>query len=187
MRVSRDPRDRVIAEAFRPLAELPCWGVKRGYGTFLTFEFGSPKLVVREPIVASAGASERVRRLLARRNVYVSGQWHLWIYCCEWEVYEHGRKVGDSSSPGKVDRAARLLNGQKLTAARLSSRGVRTTLEFDLGARLETAPYDRTSEQWNLYEPSGDVLTLRAGGYYRHQPGTTPEHLTRWQKLRRRS
>ncbi|MCU1244544.1 MAG: hypothetical protein JWN02_454, partial [Acidobacteria bacterium] len=76
----------VIEKAFVPLVSLPCWGVKRGYSTFLTFEFGNPSLVIREPIVASPGASASLRRMLARRNVHARGEWHLWIYCCNWSV-----------------------------------------------------------------------------------------------------
>jgi hypothetical protein len=148
----------VIDKAFAPLAPLPCWGVKRGHGTFLTFEFGEPTLMIRE------GA--RVRRALARRLAYPRGQWHLWLYCCAWRVTDGEREVGDWSSSARIDRSARFLNGQKITSVYLKPRGARTTFVFDLGGRLETRPYDRTSEQWFLYEPSGKVLEWRADRRY---------------------
>lgn len=160
----------VIAKAFSPLAPLPCWGVNRGHGSFLNFEFGEPSLVVREPIVTRPGVGARVRRTLARRGVHVRGQWHLWIYCCAWRVTEGEREVGDWSSNVRIDRSARFLNGQKLTSVALNARGSRTTFTFDLGGRMETQPYDRRSEQWYLYEPGGKVLSWRADRHYSHQP-----------------
>jgi hypothetical protein len=103
-----------IERVVRRLYGKPCWGVKPGFGSFLTLEFGKPNLEVREPLVASKAASERVRQALARRRVQVHGEWHLWIYCCHWEVLSGNKRVGDSSSKTKIRRAAEFLNGQKL-------------------------------------------------------------------------
>ena len=150
-----------IGRSFAALANRPCWGVRRGQGSFLTFEFGKPRLLIREPIMSSA-ASGRVRRLLARRNVYVAGEWHLWIYCCEWTVASGSRVIGDSTTNRRAERAARFLDGQKLVEVVMPARGARTTFRFDLGGVLETRPYDRRSEQWLLYEPNGYVLIFRA-------------------------
>src|SRR5258708_32894476 len=116
----------VIDKAFAPLASLPCWGVKRGFGTFLTLEFGEPTLMIREPILASPGVGARVRRALARRLAYPRGQWHLWLYCCAWRVTDGEREVGDWSSSARIDRSARFLNGQKITSVNLKPRGART-------------------------------------------------------------
>ena len=38
------------------------WNVRCGHGSFLTMEFGQPHIAVREPVVASPGRSDRVRR-----------------------------------------------------------------------------------------------------------------------------
>jgi hypothetical protein len=152
---------REIERAFAGVRDKPCWGVKRGQGSFLTLEFGEPRLVVREPIRAQSH-SLKVRRRLARRHVYVAGEWHLWIYCCDWVVRSGTRVIGDSSSVRRIERAARFVDGQKLLRVELAPRGARTRFVFDLGAVLETRPYDRTSEQWFLYQPSGRVLVLRA-------------------------
>lgn len=163
----------------RELLGLPCWGVKRGQGSFLTFEFGTPRLIIREPI-QSASKSLRVRRGLARRHVYVAGAWHLWIYCCNWQVRSGSRIRGDSSSNARVQRAARLLDGQRLIDVSLSPKGARTSFTFDLGAVLETQPYDRKSEQWMLYMPSGQVLTFRADRRYSLARSSAPENKRSW-------
>ena len=165
--------------AFRRLYGLPCWDVERGHGSFLTFEFGRPHLRIREPYESTA-QSNRVRKSAARRHVYVRGDWHLWIYCCNWAVFDGSRLIGDSASKRRIDRAARYLNGQKLVSARVIPRGMRSLFEFDLGGRLETKPYDRSSEQWLLYEPNGNVLTVRADKRYCYGPGDRhPDH-HRW-------
>lgn len=163
----------------RDVLGLPCWGVKRGHGSFLTLEFGAPRLVVREPF-QSTSASPKVRRSLARRNVYVAGDWHLWIYCCEWQVESGGRVIGDSSSTRRIQNAVRSLDGQRLIDVTLSPKGARTRFVFDLGATLSTKPYDRKSEQWMLYMPSGQVLTFRADRRYSLGRGDQPESQHSW-------
>lgn len=158
----------IFERVFRNIYGKPCWGVKQGYGSFLTFEFGKPHLVVREPIAGGKEASAKVRKSLARRLAYPRGQWHLWLYCCDWVVLARGRRVGDSSSDVRIRRAAEFLNGQKLVRFSISPRKFQCVFEFDLGGAVITRPYDKESEQWLLYEPSGKVLVLHADGYYKH-------------------
>ena len=174
-----------IERSFAKLHGKPCWGVNRGYGSFLTLEFGSPRLVVREPRSPAPSMSPRVQKLFARRSVRVRGRWHLWIYCCEWLVRANGIVVGDSTTPRRIDRAARELNGQKLLEVIVNARGARSRFVFDLGAELETKPFDRTSEQWLLYEPDGNVLAWRADRKYRHGPGNRRPSEERWRSLAR--
>ena len=174
-----------IERSFAALRGSPCWGVTRGFGSFLTLEFGSPRLVVREPPSPPGEVSPRVRKLLARRLVRARGRWHLWIYCCEWRVSSGGIVVGDSSSSRRIDRAARELNGQKLLDVIIDRRGARTRFVFDLGAELETKPFDRTSEQWLLYEPGGEVLAWRADRTYQHGPGNRVPRQLQWTSLSR--
>src|ERR1017187_8707670 len=98
------PIASVFEKAFRSIYGKSCWDVKPGYGSFLTFEFGQPHLVVREPIAASTSAPAKVREALARSQVYPRGEWHLWIYCCDWEVFSKGKPIGDSSTGIKTRR-----------------------------------------------------------------------------------
>ena len=153
-------------QSFKQLLGKPCWGVKRGWGSFLTIEFGQPHLELLEPRETTS-TSKKVQAAAARRLAYVRGDWHLWVYCCQWGVFnDSGELIGDTSSRRSIDRAAAFLNGQALVAGALIPRGMRTVLEFDLGARLEMKPYNRTAEQWMLYEPNGKVLTVRADKRY---------------------
>jgi hypothetical protein len=60
---------------------------------------------------------------------------------------------------------------------------MRTVFEFDLGGTLETKPYDRTSEQWLLYEPNGNVLAVRADRQYSYGLGNRHPDKIRWFKI----
>lgn len=174
---------RVFENVFKRIYGKACWGVKQGYGSFLTLEFGEPHLVIREPIVASKSASLKVRRSLASRQAYPQGQWHLWIYCCTWKVLSHGKRVGDDSTKARIRGVAKLLDGQKLTRFSISRRRLECAFEFDLGGTLITRPYDKRGEQWLLYEPSGKVLVLRADGRYKYTRSDVPESKGGWKTV----
>lgn len=171
---------RRIRSALRRLYGLPCWEVKKGYGSFITLEFGRPHLHVREPY-KSTSESKRVREIATMRHVYVHGDWHLWIYCCNWRILDGSRLIGSSRSANRsIDKAARFLNGQKLVKARVVPRSMRSYFHFDLGGRLETTPFDRTRVQWLLYEPSGNVLSIRADKKYSYGPGDREPSKEKW-------
>ena len=84
-----------IERVVRRLYGKPCWGVSPGFGSFLTLEFGEPHLEVREPVAMKKGTSAGVRKNLIRRAVYIHGDWHLWIYCCDWQVFSGTKHIGD--------------------------------------------------------------------------------------------
>ena len=164
-----------IDDVFKPIIGKPCWQVQQGYGSFLTFEFGEPQLRIQEPRQASEQASEKLRKRWARRSIYVCGGWHLWVYICDWRIFLKNEELANSSSTRKTIKTALLeIDGQALTSVTIKKSFV-SIFEFDLGGRLETTPnyddYEKDSELWLLYEPSGYVFTLRADGKYDHTPG----------------
>ena len=95
-------------------------------------------------------------------------------------MFKGARRIGDSGSKRRIDRAADFLNGQKLVKAWVIPRGMRSIFEFDLGGRLETKPFDRTREQWLLYEPNGNVLAVRADRKYSYGPGNRHPAKEKW-------
>lgn len=177
----------VFERAFRPLYRLPCWNVQPGYGTFLILEFGEPHLSIREPRDASSDVSARLRKLFARRHVFVHGDWHLWIHSCEWTVHQDRTLVGDSTSNRRIKSAADVLDGQQLASFNFTLRGCRSSFVFDLGATLETWPYDRKGEQWLLYQPSGKVLRLRADKKYCHSSKDAAPNTERWRPIAKKA
>jgi hypothetical protein len=163
--------DPIFARVFTEIYGKPAWRVSPGWGSFLTFEFGQPHLEIREPVVARKEASQRVKQALARRHVYIHGDWHLWILCCDWKVFSNRKLIGQSTSASSIQKAADILDGQALVSFLLRSKPVRSIFEFDLGGRLETYPYDRKSEQWRFHDyRNHKVLTLRADRVYSYGP-----------------
>jgi hypothetical protein len=170
-------------KVFEDILGKPCWNVKPGYGSFLTLEFGKPHLVVHEPIAARKERSAKVRENLACRQVYARGEWHLCIYCCDWEVHCKGKRVGDSSTKLRIRRAADFLDGQKLIRFSILPRKVQSIFVFDLGGTLKTFPYDKDSEQWLIFEPSHKVLILRADGRYKYVRSDLPDDEKAWKLI----
>lgn len=156
---------------------LPAWGVKQGHGSFLTFEFGEPKLEDEERHSADKGL---------RRSAYVHGQWHLWIYCCHWRAIQDGAQLASSDDADTlIGRATATLNGQKLIDVRVAPDEGRSNFTFDLGGSLETWPYgdDSTDEQWTIHTDI-EAFAYRADGLYSCGPSNTPPDLERWLPLR---
>lgn len=170
---------RRILMALRRLYGVPCWGIEPSFFPALMIEFGRPHLWIHGPYKTES-RSRSIRERAAKRNVSVRGDWSLWIYCCNWTVFDGSRLVGDSTTKKRIERAVRYLGGQKLVNAQLVVRGMRTLFEFDLGGRLETRPWDRSSEQWLLYEPNGNVLTVRADKRYSYGSGNQQPDRKKW-------
>jgi hypothetical protein len=159
--------DPIFERVFKRIYDKPCWRVAPGFGTFLTFEFGNPHIETVEPTTPKVKVSEKVRLAAAKRRVFINGDWHLWIYCCNWEVRRAGNLVGGSSSVSSIQSAAEILDGQKFVRFSMAPREYHCAFKFDLSTVLETIPYDRKSEQWSFYDRRIHmVLTLRADGYY---------------------
>jgi hypothetical protein len=159
-----------------PMLGLPAWGIQQGHGSFLTFEFGEPRLDVREGRSAYGGL---------RRDAFVHGQWHIRIYCCHWRALRNGVELAWSEdSAASIRRATATLNGQKLIGVRVAPEEGRSNFTFDLGGTLETWPYgdDPTEEQWTIYSGS-ESFKYRADGLYLRGPIDTPLDVESWLPL----
>lgn len=177
---------REIAQAFEPILGRPAWQVKKGHGSFLTLEFGEPSLVFWKP---------REHRRSRNLRVIIRGDWHLWIYCCNWDIVQNGKHLAHNESDDEtIEKATAQIDGQCLERLWTETEMVVTHFKFDLGAVLTTFPYDDDDpnfpydeddpyELWSLYEPSGDVLSVRSDSRYCHGPGTTPPNEMRWVSL----
>jgi hypothetical protein len=157
-----------IGSTFAPLFGLVAWGVQKGQGSMLSFEFGNPHLLIREPVANPATDNPKIRKLLQRRRVVLHGEWNLWIYCCHWRCTENGADQSTDDSPeAEIAATANFMDGQKLISVNIDRTTGKSFFQFDLGATLEIWPYeDDNEEQWMLFTPSGYVLTYRADGHY---------------------
>lgn len=177
--------DDPFAETFAPLIGVPCWGVERGQGSLLSFEFGEPRLAIREPFISTSPLAE-MRASAARRRVKPVGAWCLFVFCCRWRV-SGTVSADDDGTHDRIEAAAREIDGQRLIRFECEAAARRATFRFDLGAVLETWPYedDDKGEQWSLYRPDGHVLTYRADGTVSLDPGDTDPDRMRWEPAAR--
>jgi len=147
-----------IKKSFSQLYKKPCWNIQQGIGSFITFEFGQPILYIGK-IYKSRNKSKRL--------AYVHGEWHLWIYCCDWKYFRDNQLVAHSeSSRREIKKAISDLNGQALLDVSLIEKN--TVFQFDLGGKLETYPSnmydDKGVTQWYLYLPNKKVVSFNANG-----------------------
>ena len=171
-----EPSQSPLTAFVAPIVGLPAWGAKQGYGSFLSFEFGPPELVVKEQLSESRGRW---------RQAYVLGRWRVWIYCCEWRFSAHQEQIAWSEDTREdIERAAAVLNGQILRRVRIEPETGKSRFEFDLGGVLETWPVgdDPNEEQWFIYAPE-EVFGYRADGCYSKQPADTPRSEERWLEI----
>ena len=179
----------VVTAAFEPMLDKPSWLVRQGHGSFLTLEFGDPVLTVKPPRERPVFLGEAVPPRLLWREAYVRGTWHLWIYCCEWSLTVGGAEMAHSESDDTtMARALGVLNGQALVRVEVDAHDGSTEFAFDLGCSLTTQPappgsYSDPVRQWMLYQPSGQVLSVRADGTYNDSPGTNDPNDAVWSRI----
>jgi hypothetical protein len=93
------------------------------------------------------------------------------------------KRVGNDSTRSGAQRAADLLDGQKLTRFSLVPKELRCVFDFDLGATLQTVPYDRKGEQWLLFTLNKKALTLRADRRYQYIRSDQTEDKGQWKPI----
>ena len=91
--------------------------MKPGHGSFITLEFGEPRLEIREPREAKPDSTPKLRELFARRKVTIRGEWHLWVYSCHWSIFNTDKLIGCSDDVDSFDAATDYLDGQALISA----------------------------------------------------------------------
>ena len=142
------------------------WNVRRGHGSFLTMEFGTPHLHVREPLPTSAANSANFHDLLKCRRISITGDWHFWIMHSHWTLETHGHMVNsDDQDATKVVSALAYLDGQRL--ASMSYREDVHHLLFDLGGELKIGRLinaEPDEDRWQMFEINGSVLTCEYDG-----------------------
>ena len=84
----------IVGTAFPPLIGQQCWGgVKCGWGSWVTFEFGDPHVwsfrKVRDISCTIAAQSRKI----PSRQIGLRGDWHLWIHNCFWRLLWNGEEA----------------------------------------------------------------------------------------------
>jgi hypothetical protein len=135
-----------IDTLFRPLIGHKAWGASVGWGSFVTIEFGSRHLYHR----------------------HYHGDWHLWLYQCDWSLRSNGRRLADSESKkGLMQLAIDNLDGARLTDLSFDSQRIITAFVFENHLHLRCKPYPDAAadeEYWMLFTPDRQIASLRESG-----------------------
>ncbi len=146
-----------VESLFRPLIGQKAWGASIGWGSFATIEFG-PK------------------HLFSHRY---HGEWHFWLYQCDWQLYAGQRLLANSESKKHIMRVAmENLNGKALERASFDEGKMATEFTFGEDLRLVCQPYaDATPEEecWMLFLPDQQVVSLRKSGLHSESQSSKSE------------
>ncbi len=166
--------DKTIAGWLRPLRGLPCWNAQRGYGSFLTMEFGAPRLDIRGPTPKR------------HRHVFVKGAYHLWIQMCDWTIEANGTELANSESSDEViDKAMRQVDSRYLERLRLDARNKSAALTFESGVTIAMQAFDDWEPDldwdiWLLFGPDHIIAYDLSGAlsYNNREGDERKRHLT---------
>ena len=140
-------RDQLEA-IFRPLVGQKPWQVRLGYGSFVTMEFGKK---------TKDSWGVRGERISA-----IHGEWHLWLYQCDWKLTKH-RKLVISSDDDRdsIAPALETLEGRTLECVHIYDDNFNTDFFFSGDLTLRSTGYSDEApdeERWLLYMPGHKVL-----------------------------
>jgi len=178
-----------IAGLLRALYGKPCWNVQHGYWlSFLTFDFGEPRVVIHEPREQFQPREGEKRSWRHKRMASVRGEWHLRIDDCSWLIFQDDEPIGHSEdSNEEQDRAVVRLQGQALIEAVITPDGRRTRFTFDLGGVIHTRAWtdqaDHPRVQWTLADSTGYWLSIREDGKYNYVRDDAPRDTWEWLPL----
>lgn len=138
-----------LEKELQKLSGLCCWNVVNGYGSWISLNFGDPRLEISGP-----NPNSTVQNRRDCRKAVLKGDFWLWIDMCHWDIYFKNKKIAHSESRQKtIDKALQIIDGQILKRVEILLNPVRTNFIFDLGGEIRAYPYDekKNYELWNFY------------------------------------
>jgi hypothetical protein len=151
-----------------------CWGCKRGYGSFLTIEFGEPHLRIRESLGQGEESETKRNGRLRERRVKVVGDWYLWIQDASWRL-EVGPQTIESArfDATKLDGFLAMLDGQHLTNLEFEISRQEVHWSFDGDSDLFAWPDEEAEgDCWSLFAFDGSMVSCRTDGTLAHKRST---------------
>lgn len=146
-----------LRDLFRPVHGQKAWGAKVGWGSFVTIEFGTRRL----------------------QNHHYHGNWHLWVYQCDWTLKAETHEMANSESgKGLMQTAIENLNDRELLDTSFDPQQRATEFIFKGNLRLRCQPYpdaEPNEECWMLFMPDKQVASLVAEGLKYESVSNTKE------------
>ena len=158
-----DLNPHLIQEAFKPLVGKKSWRVRLGWGSFITFDFG--------PTI--------------KKNDHRFGEWHLWIYQCEWRLKSRHKTIVTSDSTRHAIRlAVRKLERFAFVGVYINPRNLETRFTFSHDFKLicippsNLAPDEKPDhcEYWMFFMPGNQVLLASPVDGITIAPSNLPGH-----------
>jgi hypothetical protein len=133
-----------ITKLARSLMHQAPWRVGLGWGSFLTFEFGTP--------IAEGGATH--------------GEWHLWLRMCNWRIETSTEIICCSGDdPGHIRSRIDNCSWGSVQQVVVREPSLDLNIAFGSGHTVRTFISSSTEDdQWMLFAPDKMVFTAHGGG-----------------------
>ena len=149
---------QIIENFLKPFIGKHVWDSKKGHGSFLTFNSGSPSIEVHEPRITTVFGESAIKfpkDKFESRDIYIKGEQLIWVYCCNWRIMVQGKIIAHNESSDKeIDNAVDFLDGQILNEIIIDCQKLLVKIQFDLKGQLLI---------WNneYYEPNTELLMIK--------------------------
>lgn len=144
-----------VHQLVKPSSILPCWQVKRGYGTFLTLDMG-----------------ERVSKKKKDGSKYLQGSVHLWIYLCDWRVLCEAVEIASSETIDSEEISGNInqLLGKRLLDIQFDKEEQDVSLIFSDNYTIvlsrDDDKFDADDDFFKLFLPDETVIGCTSRGLY---------------------
>lgn len=163
--------NKEISIAIKQVLHQRTWQCKKGHGSFLTLDFGTPIISYLEPKIAKKNIGIYGNKFpfnkYAYRKTLIKGEYHLWIYYTNWKIFVDNIEIAfDNSNGDTIDDATYFIQGQAITKVKIYKQPYKTIFYFDLNTKLEcyNNTYEKGKEMWILFSPDRNTITFRNDG-----------------------
>jgi len=143
------------------------WRVNQGWGSFVTLDFGEAR-----------------REIMENGREILTGEWHLWVYCCEWEIIDQSAHLLVHSESSNAEIASVLAQVQEaaFTHFEYDFHSGEIELGFENGLLMTLIPNDEyyeDAEYLMIFSPGGYVLSFGPHKTVTYHPSKQPPEMTK--------
>lgn len=131
---------------------LPLWGIKKGFGTFLTFEVGN-----LDPTRSKSGIDH--------------GEWHIWVRMGFWRVIQDSRVVVSAlmdAEEQKDGMSNSAIHDKRWTISTIALGKTFNDISLECveGLRIDIcfASSAADDEQWTIFKPDQQAISAYGDG-----------------------
>lgn len=170
--------EQQLRKDLQKLTGLCCWDAKNTEFSWLSLNFGDPRLDIREPKDSETLAqytSARIKLNKSLRHVWLRGDFWVWIDCCHWDIVFRGKKIAHSESRKSVmAKSMGKIDGQIIKKIEIFPDTAQTNFIFDLGGEIQMRRYEDLEDRplWHFYDDKAkNVYSFKDNGKIKFGPG----------------